>query len=1076
MHRFFGISVLALAAALPAAVLAQAAPGNDTVLGFVSTNLAKGPDNFYTYYRFSTQRVQFRRGDVLVYDVYLDPKSPALKGGIDVDLDSSVSLRDHHLVDQNGIPAHGDGILTPAAGKWYTRRIALDKIAGHTSEAWTLVFEGDKDGRYAQFVDNVFVQRADGSRVDVYRDGPPPASELEGTNGYSSQPFLAAIPRAEVRDGDPSAAVAEVEEIGARLNAVEGLRRSVALAQAATKNGAFASDLHALETATAGSRAEYEREYAAVVKRLEAASPLLKSYVGDLVGYAHTDVQWLWEWPEARLAVFQTWRQALRFMDQYPNFTFSQSTSGYYQAMEETYPDLFKKVQRRVREGRWEIVGGRICEADENLLSPEAHARQFLYAQRYFREKFGRIATVGWEPDTFGHTAQMPQILKLGGCDSYYFCRGGKDQPLFWWEALDGTKVLTFDEVASGSWYNGPLDENTPKELIPWQQKTGRKEMMWVYGVGNHGGGPTKENIETALKWQKQPFQPTAKFSTATQFFADMRKGDLSRIPTLQTELEGVFNGCYTSQARMKLLNDQAEAATTTAEAVAAAASTFGFPYPGKEFRKNWETIGFNQHHDTICGSSFHWSYLKTLPELTGVIASDKVYARQALEFMTSRVSARAGGTTLMVFNPVGWRRSGWVDGYVADAPLASSSFVAVAPDGQEVPAYVTDAQTGAVRFYAKDLPAFGYSVYLLKAGSPAAEDLRMDVHDVAHLENRTLRATLDLHRGCVTSLIDKRTGRELAGAKGLGLLENHLEAPSPDAWNLQPIVRVDTLAPVQFDAHQEPGNVVVAFDYVLTDPEGRPSKIRQTFRLGANEDHLDVSIDCDWRALGNPQHPSPLLRAAFDVAAEHPAATYEVPFGAVGRPTDGQEAPVQNWADVSDSQGGVTIAEVGKHGFSCTGATLRMSLIRSYDHPDTEPNEGLQHWEYQIVPHPGDWHAAEGAQRAAELAQPLLGVVVPPDSKGDAPMTWSAATLAGKGLVPTCLKKSEDDGDLVIRAYESLGAASNGTITAWSPLASARLVNFLEDPLGLAPVQAGKVPLAFRPFEIKTVKLHAGK
>src|SRR5207249_9950286 len=241
-----------------------------------------------------------------------------------------------------------------------------------------------------------------------------------------------------------------------------------------------------------------------------------------------------------------TFGQALKFMDEFPGFKFSQSSAALYATTEEHFPEIFKGMQKQVAAGNWEIVGGRVCEGDENMISPESHARHFLYGQRYFRERFnGKDAVVGWEPDTFGHTTQFPQILKLGGCKYFYFCRGGRHNPLFWWQGLDGTKVLAFEEPATGGWYNGDVAMNRFDRLFDFAGKTGSKEMLWVYGVGNHGGGPTRENINEALKFQKHGFLPTVKFSTATEFFYQLEKYDLSNVPTVTQALNTTDNSGF---------------------------------------------------------------------------------------------------------------------------------------------------------------------------------------------------------------------------------------------------------------------------------------------------------------------------------------------------------------------------------------------------------------------------------------------------------------------------------------------------------------------------------------------------
>ncbi|HWA82892.1 MAG TPA: hypothetical protein VG820_05645, partial [Fimbriimonadaceae bacterium] len=523
---------------------------------------------------------------------------------------------------------------------------------------------------------------------------------------------------------------------------------------------------------------------------LSHTHPVMEQYTGHLVGHAHIDLQWLWEWQEGIVFSHDTFAQAVKFMDEYPGFTFSQSSSALYETTQEHYPDLFKKIQEKVKNGQWEIVGGRVCEGDTNMLSPESHARHFLYGQRYFRENFGKTAIVGWEPDTFGHTIQMPQILKLGGCKYYYFCRGGKGKPLFWWQGLDGTKVLAFDEPASGSWYNSDLSYKQFQEMLDFEQNIGSKDMLWVYGVGNHGGGPTREYIETALGWMKDPSKPKVKFSTATQFFKKLETYDLTKIPVIDQELNPVFDGCYTTHSEIKQLNREAEATTSSAEAVAAVASLEGYKYPKAAFKQNWTDICFNHHHDTLPGSGIHAPYERTKTELGRVIADDKDIITRALETLTIRVTPKSGGVNMMVFNPTGWTRSGWVEtwlvksGFDPDHTLDPAHTVAEAPDGKRYPVVLLDPPSRRVRFWAADIPPFGYRVFHLTDGDWEKPAIKVD-EDAYRVETDRWIVEFDRHDGCISRLYDKKANKEcVAPGGGMGRLEAHYENPAGmSAW-----------------------------------------------------------------------------------------------------------------------------------------------------------------------------------------------------------------------------------------------------------------------------------------------------
>jgi hypothetical protein len=384
----------------------QQTAAKDTCIAFVSENLAKGNNNFHTYYRFAEVRFTVRAGDVLVYDVYLDPRNPVAKGGIDIQFaDEKPELRDLEAEDQNGFRAHGDGLLEPARGKWYTRRIPLGKALGRTSASWQVVFEGDLPGTYVQFVDNVHVLHADGTKTAVYENGLPPARAMVINSGYTTKPALTTVERARLASAELDAVIADVKRAAERVRVFEEARRELSLAKQFLERSPDAHLAKHIQEASALLDAMEEKETATAEEMqaalhsaksaLSHAHPAMAKYTGHLVGHAHIDLQWLWEWQEGIVASGDTFKQALKFMDEFPGFTFSQSSSCIYEAVEEHYPEVFKGIQKKVKSGQWELVGGRVCEGDTNMISPESHARHFLYGQRYFREKFGRSAIVG---------------------------------------------------------------------------------------------------------------------------------------------------------------------------------------------------------------------------------------------------------------------------------------------------------------------------------------------------------------------------------------------------------------------------------------------------------------------------------------------------------------------------------------------------------------------------------------------------------------------------------------------------------------------------------------------------------
>jgi len=1073
-----------------------APPIPDTCIAFITTNLAKGNGNWFTYYRFADKRLAVKPGDTLIYRILLDPRNPEAKGGVDADFeDNGEALRDLGLRDDHGLRVHGDGDLTTARGQWLTRKIDLSSAKGRIITAWTLNEEGDKNGRYAQFIDDVTVAHSDGFTTIIYENGAPPSRELLGNTGYTTQPVCVAIDSSRVKQGANFDEIIKASEnLAKRSKALDDIRREVNLSrQFADRDSDSHMRGHVDEAASAIAKAEREsaspEEIEAALHSARAAlghtHPMMGQYTGHLVGHAHIDLQWLWEWQEGIVFTRDTFAQAVKFMDEFPGFTFSQSSSCLYQAMEEHYPELFTAIQAKVKADQWELVGGRVCEADTNMISEESSVRQFLYGQRYFREKFGKTAVVGWEPDTFGHTIQMPQMLRLSGCEFYYFCRAGKKLPLFWWEGLDSSRVLAFDEPATGSWYNADLSYKQFQEMLDFNKVTGSKDMLWVYGVGNHGGGPTREHIQWALEQQKNGSNPAIRFSTATEFFTKLATYDLSKIPVVKEELNPVFDGCYTTHSEVKQLNRNAEALTTTAEAVATVASLRGFAYPRAAFRRNWEDICFNHHHDTLPGSGIHAPYAKTRTMLERVIADDRDIITRAMESMVVQVKPQGPGVSVMVFNPNGWARSGWIETYLVksgwdhDEVPDPKHALAAAPDGSTHPVRLISGPSRKVRFWAANIPAFGYRVFHFVGGEPAAPNL--EIRDGgAVMETATLVVEFDREQGCIKRLFDKQSGKEMCGA-ALGRLEAHWEKPQGmSAWVLGEIAKVDPLTPtsVSFSRGVDFAEATVKYTLPAWNDSGGESFITQRFHVPAEGSQITCDVDCQWNGVGTSKTPNAMLRIAFDVAAVAPVATYHVPFGALSRPADGREFPALQWVDLSNAaSGGIAIFNDCKHGFAAKGASLTMSLIRSSFDPDPVPNPGNHQWRYAILPHAGDWRTPDLAKAAAEFNQPMIAATIPFDATGPAPLEWSLFATPPHAAIATTLKRAEDGDGLILRMYEARGNATDAALTFTKGVGLGEgmsegitIVNFIEDTAPAAEKPAN--PLNLRPFEIKTLKI----
>lgn len=352
-------------------------------------------------------------------------------------------------------------------------------------------------------------------------------------------------------------------------------------------------------------RGDPAADVARAEKVLEPLAQTAKSYTVHSVGHAHIDMNWMWPWPETVGVTNDTFTTVLKLMDEFPDFRFTQSQASVYAITKQYNPALFEQIKKRVAEGRWEIAAVHWVEGDKNLASGEALARHLLYTRAFMKEHFSlepEAVALDWEPDTFGHAETTPAIVARAGVKHYYMCRGGafEKPPVFLWEAPDGSRVLVNYETA---WYLNRVGPHLVTRVIAFAEKTGLKDWMNVFGVGDHGGGPTRKDIIYAREMDAWPIFPRWVFSTAKDYYRIL-EGQRDRLPVLKGEMNFEFTGCYTSQAQIKRHNRLGESQGQDAEASAALAwRALGRPYPAADIRDAWINVLFGQFHDILPGS-----------------------------------------------------------------------------------------------------------------------------------------------------------------------------------------------------------------------------------------------------------------------------------------------------------------------------------------------------------------------------------------------------------------------------------------------------------------------------------------
>jgi alpha-mannosidase len=764
-----------------------------------------------------------------------------------------------------------------------------------------------------------------------------------------------------------------------------------------------------------------------------------------LIGNSHIDPVWLWQWPEGYQEIRATFRSALDLMNEYPELIFTCDSAAYYEWIEEIDPSMFAEIQARVAEGRWEIVGGWWVEPDCNLPSGESFVRHGLLSQRYFLSRFGRIATVGYNVDPFGHNAMLPQILRKSGMDAYVFMRPGPHEktlpsPIFWWQSPDGSQVLAFrlphEYCSSREDLGYHLDKSLAQLPARWV------EMMAFYGVGNHGGGPTRENLESIRRLDGVGTMPHLVHSTPRRFF-DAMDASGRDFPVVDDELQHHAVGCYAAHSGIKRWMRRAESALGAAEVWSAVARTaVGAPYPTDELRHAWKQVLFNQFHDTLGGTAIEPAYRDArdqLGEATSIAARAENLAIQSISRAID-LPREPGSTPVVVFNPHAWPVRTLVeleygvlrpsDGLIDDTgdPLPF----------QQIQSYATVLAGRSRVCFEADVPPLGYRTYRIGPDRtrPDPGTLRADA---TTLENEHVRLSLDPKSGDIASLVLREHGSDIADLIAPGS-RVAVVADTSDTWSHRMLAygaEVGRFEPTSPPELIEAGPVRAL---VRVDSAFAGSRCTVDYILAANSRSIEVRVILDWHGKAH------LAKARFATAIDAETAWFEIPYGAIERTANGDEEPGQRWVDVSgqldrtEGTFGLAVINDSKYSFDVRRGEIGVTAVRSPIFAHHEPrvpqpgvrfqfqDQGTQRFTLALLPHRGTWADAGLGRAASELNQrPTL--LMESAHPGRLPSIGRYGSLTPENLVFGGLKVAEDGDDLVVRVVETAGRAVRGVV-----------------------------------------------
>jgi alpha-mannosidase len=621
--------------------------------------------------------------------------------------------------------------------------------------------------------------------------------------------------------------------------------------------------------------------------------------------------------------------------------------------------------------------------------------------------------------------------------------------------------------------------------------------MLYLYGIGDHGGGPTRTMLDRAdrLRDPNTVF-PKIDFSTAKDFFADLdRELPNLKVPTWKDELYFEYHrGVYTSQADTKQRIRHDEELMLDAEKYASLASLFGRPYAEDQFELAWKNLLFDHFHDVMPGSGIAVNYLDAKRNLEDVARSAQQITNDALDEVLAYINTQGDGVPVVVFNSLSWPRTEVIEVEV-QLPGPTKQIEVADGSGHRIESQLLslDVATHRARILVlSNVPPLGYKTYFVRPSKdvsnvdevPASPPARRVIASGDAMENGSVRVKVDPQTGCVTSLVDKRTNTEaLAPAEtdsggpttiacGNLLQAFHDKPKRWDAWN------------IDADFEKQHWDLDKADEVKLV--EGGPlravirvkkhfqnSTFVQDITMYAGVPRVDVKMQADW----HEKHI--LLKVAFPLSAHSDKATFEIPYGSIERPTTRNtpaeqakfEVPAQRWADLSDAKHGFSLLNDSKYGYDVKGNVLRLSLLRSPEWPDPHADEGYHEFTYSLYPHGGTWRDAQTVRRGYELNYRPLAVSSQ-KHQGTLPSEHSFVQVESDNVVLTAIKKSEDDDFLVLRFYEWAGKEADVKLQLPPGAQSASETDLMERPIADLTLQNDTVTVHTKPYEIKTLKV----
>ncbi len=798
--------------------------------------------------------------------------------------------------------------------------------------------------------------------------------------------------------------------------------------------------------------------------------------------------------------------KALQLLKANSEYRFVLDQVAYVKPFLERYPEHEADFRRFIREGRLELVLGLDIMPDVNMPGGETFVRQMQYGQGYYREKLGVDVQAAWLLDTFGHHAQIPQLLRQGGYSAFWFMRGvpSMDQPSeFLWEGIDGSRIPAFWLTQTYSAMHGaPREIAAFREFIRARAELLSKNQEGPELVGLAGvdvGDPEAHLPEMVRAYNKLDDVPvTVRFTVPSEFEAVVARRAGER-PVFRGELNPIFQGIYSSRIELKQRMRDLERRLTAAEKLSVLGAWLGMPGDPEGLWRAWEPVLFNETHDLASGVMTDHVYEDTVRgyDFSRRLADERIAA--GLETLASQIDTSGEGAAVLVFNPLGWSRSDAVEVTVGFDDPGVAGLTVLDPEGREVPSQRIEStrygdgglKTARIAFIAREVPALGHGVFHVvprnEPGPPEAQP-----SDSLALENDLYQLTIDKTTGALTSLQVKAGNWEVLAGRGNVVAR---EEDKGDLWELyRGLDGGSRIAMTTRQAVPEPDRAKLSDQFSAEPGVLSIGLVFSEFRVAHPLDNGSFSTTVRlYRGLRRIEFLTALVnqekyvryQVLFPTTIAGGRNVHEIPFGAIERPA-GIEFPAQNWVDHGNGRRGVALLNVGLPGNVTTDATMMLSLLRSHNlgrygfgggyEPGMSSESGFQigierTMKYALVPHEGDWKSAGVFRDGLEFNHPLI-VRKAATHPGPLPKRWGLLEVSSPQVVVSSLKPGRD-GTAVIRVYEATGQpAPRVELTLPMGLAAACETDLLEADGRALPVEGGVVLFELKPFEIKTIRL----